>query len=193
MKLLNIGCGHVRPGEPWINLDNWEGGGGDPGEPNFVFHDLRNKMPFGDNEFDGIFANHLFEHLDALKARECFEDCYRILVPGGLLCVGVPNASYHRQVWPEDTRENSMRLFGEEIPPGDPVTNNLRRALFFHEHRQIFTEDSLWCHFVVSGFPAQSVKLFDATAHQPDWRRGNFKTIANRIQYTLLMEGEKPL
>jgi len=193
MKLLNIGCGDTRPGPPWINIDNWEGGGGCLNEPNFIFHDCRNPLPFEDNSFDGAFASHLFEHLDAQAAKKLMEEVNRILIPGGLLCVGVPNGSYHRKVWPEDTRDQSPRLFGEEIPPGDPVTNNLRRACFFHEHKQVFTEDSLWCHFVVSGFPSQHVKLFNPLEWQPDERRGNFATICNRIPFTLFMEGVKAM
>lgn len=191
MQLLNIGCGGTRPGAPWINIDNWEGGGGNPNEPNFVNHDCRNPLPFNDNSFDGAFASHLFEHLDAQAAKKLMEEVRRILVPGGLLCVGVPNGSYHRKVWMEDTRENSPRLFGEPIPDGDPVTNNLRRACFFHEHKQVFTEDSLWCHFVVAGFPSEGVQMFDPTVHQPDFRRGNFATICNRIPFTLFMEARK--
>ena len=50
MKILNLGAGATRPiNDIWTNLDNWEGGGHEINEPNFVRHDLRKPLPFPDN------------------------------------------------------------------------------------------------------------------------------------------------
>jgi len=188
MKILNLGCGAVRPGDPWINIDF-----GDHHAPahNFINYDLRRGIPFPDNSADGIFSSHFFEHLDANEARIMMERIYHVLKPGGIVCTGVPNASYFRKVYAEDNRANSMRLFGEPIPDGDPVPTNLRRALYFHEHRQTFTEDSLWCLYAVSGFDPNTIKLCSMGHTLGDVIRVNFSAIVNRIPFTLFMEASK--
>lgn len=193
LTLLNLGCGNTRPGEPWTNMDSHKGVPTKGEGGHFIVHNLKNPIPdpFGDNTCDGIFANHFIEHLDAQEAVRLIVDAKRVLKPGGILCIGVPNASYHRAVWTQDTRENSMHLFGEPIPSEDPVGNNLRRALFFWEHKQIFTEDSLWCHLVVAGFDHNKVKVFDAKIDHPNAVRQHFKNISNRLHFTLFMEAEK--
>lgn len=200
MKLLNLGCGFTRPGPPWINVDTLRTSFPEDRvmvdslnrEQNYLEHDLRTPLPFEADSVDGIFASHLLEHLDCQEAYKLLENCRRVLAPGGIICVGVPSAAYHRKVWPEDTRANSMRLFGEIIDDGDRDSkHNLGRALFFSQHKQVFSEDSLWCHFVMAGFAADKIKPFDPGAHHPDVRRGNFATISNRRLFTLFMEAEK--
>jgi SAM-dependent methyltransferase len=80
---LNIGCGmNVLPG--FINVDGF----GDPD----IKHDLNlYPWPFDDRSVDGIAAWHVMEHLeDWWKA---FQECARILRPGGYLEVRVPDES----------------------------------------------------------------------------------------------------
>jgi SAM-dependent methyltransferase len=45
-------------------------------------------MPFKDEEFDIIIANHIFEHVD--KWWDCFRDCSRILKVGGRFEIWLP-------------------------------------------------------------------------------------------------------
>ncbi len=54
--------------------------------------DLMKKLPFKDSAFDKIVMSEVAEHLpDDLKG---FKEIYRILKPGGILCLSVPNANY---------------------------------------------------------------------------------------------------
>ena len=65
MKLLNAGCGSQRPlNAEWTNLDDWEGGGHEIDEPNFVRHDMREPLLFEENTFDGVLLSHVIEHMD---------------------------------------------------------------------------------------------------------------------------------
>ena len=57
-----------------------------------VWSDLMTKTPFRSNSFDKIVMSEVAEHLpDDVK---CLKEVYRILKPGGTLCLSVPNANY---------------------------------------------------------------------------------------------------
>lgn len=58
----------------------------------FVKGDIRNGLPFGDNTFDKIICSELLEHLD--KDLEALKEIYRVLKPGGIVGLTVPNENY---------------------------------------------------------------------------------------------------
>jgi len=102
VKIINLGCGGTRPQDSkWINVDNWEGGGHEINEPNFVRHDLRQRLPFDDNTFDGCLCSHVLEHMDCREAVKVMRDVLRVLKPGGVFLGRVPDASYLRSVSPD--------------------------------------------------------------------------------------------
>lgn len=56
------------------------------------FGDLMKKLPFKDNYFDKIVMSEVAEHLpDDIK---CLKEVRRVLKPGGILCLTVPNHKY---------------------------------------------------------------------------------------------------
>ena len=49
-----------------------------------VVHDLTKfPYPFADESVDAIFSSHFLEHLDGSERMKFFDECYRILKPGG--------------------------------------------------------------------------------------------------------------
>lgn len=152
MKLLNLGAGATRPqNAEWTNVDNWEGGGHEVNEPNFVRHDLRERLPFEDNTFDGCLLSHVIEHMDCQAGLKLFREAKRVLRPGGCFMVSTPDASYFRKVYPEDCNKNWPRLFEVSDPP-NPIPTWLEAALWFNAHKAILTEDALWSYFIRAGF-----------------------------------------
>ncbi len=84
MILVNIGCGSVfHPG--WINLDSV------PTGPAVRAYDARGPLPFADASVDVVYHAHMLEHLEADDARRFLAECHRILRPGGVLRVVVPD------------------------------------------------------------------------------------------------------
>ena len=83
-SLLNLGCGsHFHPA--WVNVDiksSCEG---------VITHDLTHGIPFADETFDAVYHSHLLEHLDRNKAHEFVADCHRVLKPGGIIRIAVPD------------------------------------------------------------------------------------------------------
>ena len=84
MRMLNLGCG-MRHHPEWINLDARSDG------PEVLAHDLTTGVPFKDDSFDVVYHSHLLEHLDIVDAETLLRECLRVLVPGGILRLAVPD------------------------------------------------------------------------------------------------------
>jgi predicted SAM-dependent methyltransferase len=188
MKILNLGCGGTRPQDPmWLNVDNWEGGGHEINEPNFVRHDLRQKLPFESSTFDGCLFSHCLEHLDAQEGLCVMREILRVLKPSGILTVSVPDASYFRKVYPEDRNENWPRLFGVTDPP-NPIPTFFEAALWFDQHKAIMCEDTVWAFFIRAGF---NEPFFGLVEGHPVFDQ--IKPHLNRLEFSLIMSAAKPL
>ena len=71
--------------EDWVNLDLVAH------LPGVIAHDIRNGLPFGDNSFSAVYHSHVLEHLRRSAAPAFLRECYRVLAPGGILRVVVPD------------------------------------------------------------------------------------------------------
>ncbi|WP_413432513.1 class I SAM-dependent methyltransferase [Crateriforma spongiae] len=84
MRLLNVGCGRcIHP--DWTNIDMVAHA------PSVIEHDLRRGLPFSDDSFDGIYSSHVLEHLTPASADAMLAECRRVLRPGGVLRIVVPD------------------------------------------------------------------------------------------------------
>jgi len=84
---LNLGCGPcLKPG--WINVDT--------SAPEAELQlDLREKFPFPDACASFVYAEHFFEHLEYPSPAMTFlRECWRVLKPGGILSLGVPDTEW---------------------------------------------------------------------------------------------------
>ena len=82
--LLNLGCGQ-RFHPAWINLDLT------PMDTSIRGHDVIQPLPFDDAMFDALYHSHLLEHLPRDRALPFLCECRRVLRPGGILRVAIPN------------------------------------------------------------------------------------------------------
>lgn len=81
---LNLGCGS-RYHPDWINIDI------SPQGPGVIKHDLSRGIPFSDSSCDVVYHAAVLEHMDRLEAAVFMNECYRVLKPGGIVRVGVPD------------------------------------------------------------------------------------------------------
>lgn len=84
MKLLNIGCGSVFHPE-WTNIDIVSN------SIHVQAYDIRMGIPFEDQTFDGVYASHILEHLKMTEVNGFMSEISRLLKPGGILRLVVPN------------------------------------------------------------------------------------------------------
>ena len=81
---LNLGCGgRFRDG--WVNVNFASTGVG------VIAADLRKGIPFPDQSFDVIYHSHLLEHFPKADAPVFLKDCLRVLRPGGVIRMAVPD------------------------------------------------------------------------------------------------------
>lgn len=83
-RYLNVGCGHHRHPD-WVNVDMYDSDGG------IIVHDLRTPLPFADSTFDVVYHSHALEHFDREQGERLLRECWRVLTPGGVLRVAVPD------------------------------------------------------------------------------------------------------
>jgi SAM-dependent methyltransferase len=58
------------------------------------FHNLRNGIPFPDNSADAVYHSHLMEHVDREFIGDFQKEIYRVLRPGGIQRICVPDLEY---------------------------------------------------------------------------------------------------
>lgn len=83
-RLLNLGCG-ARSHPAWHNLDLH------PQRPGVMRHDVTRPLPFPATHFDAVYHAHLLEHLPPAQAPTLLAECRRVLRPGGVLRIVVPD------------------------------------------------------------------------------------------------------
>ena len=82
--LVNVGCGRVWHRD-WINLDH------QPSSPEVKAFDIRKPLPFENGTCDAVYASHVLEHLDRDEGRRLLRECRRVLKPGGVVRIVVPD------------------------------------------------------------------------------------------------------
>jgi len=104
---LHLGCGTVIV-DGWVNIDNAPGARArklpligpmvgrlglfsTPWSPKIVIRDIRKPFPWGDGSVDMIYTSNVIEHLEKRDGENCLRECARVLRPGGVLRVVVPN------------------------------------------------------------------------------------------------------
>jgi SAM-dependent methyltransferase len=63
-------------------------------DPDIIVWDLRRGIPFADATFDVVYHSHLLEHLDRDVAPLFLRECLRVVKPGGILRVVVPDLEW---------------------------------------------------------------------------------------------------
>jgi predicted SAM-dependent methyltransferase len=109
---LHLGCALISP-DGWINVDgSWNARAAKhpfwrkvlaatsiiskekletSWNPTIITRDVRKPLPFPANTLDVIYASHLLEHLYLDEARGLLQECFRVLRPGGVLRMVVPD------------------------------------------------------------------------------------------------------
>jgi SAM-dependent methyltransferase len=83
-RLVNLGCGS-RYHPAWINIDIA------PHNPGVIKHDLVKNIPLESSSCDVVYHSAFLEHIRPSDTKVFLCECKRVLKPGGILRVGVPD------------------------------------------------------------------------------------------------------
>ena len=144
MKKLHIGCGEKYiPGFIHIDIRKF---------PHVDYVTPANKLDmFADNSVDLIYSCHILEHFQRHKTEDVLREWYRVLRPGGILRMAVPDFEKLVEVYLE--------------------TRNLKLILGPLVGRQDYPENT---HYLVFDYPYLSEilqKVRFKNIHKYDWRQ----------------------
>lgn len=148
---VNLGAGPFGK-SGWVNVDIRKFD-----QITFTY-DFRKKLPFKNLSVKRIRLEHVFEHLDPKDEAPIFlKECLRVLVPGGVLRIVVPDlekfikayVSKSPELWAE-LGWNIQKLPSDFYTPMDILNHTFRQD---GEHKYGYDEESLFKIISKSGFP----------------------------------------
>ena len=170
---LHLGCGgEAKAG--WVNIDC-------VGDPVELAWNLAHGVPFSDESAEAIFHEHLLEHISLRDGAALMAECFRVLKPGGILRVGVPDAGELIRSYVGDG------TYLQRLHPDRPTRLiGVQELFYWHDHVAMFDNETLALMFRASGFPDPTRREFGETDLDaaPDTER--------RRAETLYMEAAKP-
>jgi predicted SAM-dependent methyltransferase len=145
---LHLGCGWVHK-DGWLNIDLFATRAD-------VYWDLRLGIPFPDDSVEAISHEHMLEHLSLEHGFSITRECLRVLRPGGVLRIGVPDAGLC---------VNSYAGTAAPDWAASQITGMLAVQALFYEngHRAMYDAETLMLMCRAAGF---------AEAKHSDWGEG---------------------
>jgi SAM-dependent methyltransferase len=151
---LNLGSGPDKiPG--WLSVDIL-GMGAD------LTWDLRRGVPFPDGSVHAVFLEHVVEHFALRDVIVLLEECRRVLAPGGIIRVGVPDFGRYLESYAGDGR------FIEELRPRRPTPLlAVAEVALHHGHRSVWDGPTLERIVSDAGFVGAATRRFGDSSLEP--------------------------
>ena len=175
--MANVGCGQT-PTPGWLNFDNSVSLTlarhialtkvlrslkllNEPQTQFIAFaraHKIRRAdcrtLPVSDNAFSALYSSHMFEHLDREEASQFLREAYRVICPGGVLRLAVPDLKRRVERY---VRVGDADAFIESLnicePKPKSMRNRLRDALAGRRHHYwMYDAESLKAALESHGF-----------------------------------------
>lgn len=137
---LHLGCGTTII-EDWLNVDML-------GNRQDLVWDLRVPLPFASGSASSIFHEHVIEHLSFPAAVRFLQDCRRLLEPGGVLRVGVPDF----RMFAERYLTNDVEFLRSTLPERPTPLLTLNVLMYDFGHRAMWDEPTLAALLAECGF-----------------------------------------
>lgn len=129
-RRIHLGCGNtLLPG--WLNVDLL---GRVPAD---VGLDMKKPLPFADASVDAIFTEHMVEHLTYTESLALVCECERVLRPGGVLRIVVPDFELYVRSY---MGENEVI---QALPPRLTPLLGLASTAYGSAHRSIWDAETL--------------------------------------------------
>lgn len=127
--LLNLGSGpRGLDDDHWVNVDGFK-----DANVHFVV-DLQRPLPFADASFDGAFSEHVLEHFTWDDGLRIATEVARVLRPGGVFRIVVPDGAFVMRSYFEDPEELvRYRGAGEPGETAMQMVNSFFRQRYEHQ------------------------------------------------------------
>lgn len=229
MRILNLGCGSRTSSRclnvdwsPYLRLKRSHSGSTiarvalrgerrerfDALDENILVHDLRRPLPFGAGSIDAVYHSHVLEHFDRHLAKAYLVEIHRVLRPGGVHRVVVPDfeAACRRYLSHLESCElHPDRVANHDAYIGDVIEQMVRREaagtseqpslrrfaenLFLGDarrrgetHQWMYDRLNLSFLLVSTGF--RDVRVLDyQTSAIPGWRMIGLDELGNGEEY----------
>jgi predicted SAM-dependent methyltransferase len=173
---LHLGCGTVRFAE-WVNVDI-------DGAPDLTL-DLRYGLPFPDGCVDAIHSEHMLEHLCLADGRLLLSEACRVLRPGGVVRIGVPDlAAIVRRYDSPDWRDQEW-IADPNFDWIDSPVALINVAFRGWEHQYLYDERELRMRLRAAGFNEVQRVEWGKSAHP------EFVGLETRPETDLIVEAVK--
>jgi SAM-dependent methyltransferase len=106
-------------------------------------------LPYADNAFDAVILSEILEHIEDDVAG--LREIYRVLRPGGVVAITVPNANY--PFWWDPINRTLQTLFNTHISRG-PL------AGIWANHVRLYTAEALRASVLAAGFVIEEERAF---------------------------------
>jgi len=164
---LHLGCGpKVKHG--WINIDL--------SSQADITLDMREPLPFLENSCAIIYSEHFLEHLDYPMQTHLFlKECYRVLEPGGVFSVGVPDTEWPIAEYAGLSTEGYFHIAKERWHPAWCQTEMEHINYHFFqgdEHRFAYDFKTLADALTRVGFQKVQRRAFDEDLDSADRKLG---------------------
>jgi predicted SAM-dependent methyltransferase len=128
-RYLNLGSGpRGLDGVHWVNVDGF------PDKNVHFLMDISRALPFPDSSFDGVFCEHVLEHFSLEEGLKISREIKRILRPGGVFRVIVPDAEYVVRMYLEKPRDLvAYRGSGDAGETAMETVNSFFRQRYDHQ------------------------------------------------------------
>lgn len=145
---LNLGCGTLTLAG-WINVDL-------VGLPVDLAWDITRPLPFKADCVDVIFHEHVLEHLDAYCGYQFLRECHRVLKPGGIMRIVMPDASRYIRSYCDPTHQFLKNWRGVPFTP----LMALQEEFYNFGHRAMYDSETLVLFCQTIGFQIVETKQF---------------------------------
>lgn len=135
--MLHLGSGRINKPD-WVNIDLVLA-------DSDIAWNLVTGIPFQTASVDAIFHEHVFEHIEVRDGFAFAQECLRVLKPGGVLRIGVPDAGALLQSY--------AGTADPEWANSKPTPMLAVCGLFYeHDHRAMYDEQTLRLLLRAAGF-----------------------------------------
>lgn len=206
MRKINLGCG-PQIVEGWVNVD-YSFGAKMAKIPLFspinralkiftmewdkriFLHDLRKPFPWPDASADMVYSSHTLEHFSREEGLNFLKESYRILKPGGIIRIVVPDlaVTVEHYVTGKTRADHFVEGLGVLYTPGRSAIKRLLAPLVEYPHKCHYDAPTLIAILNEIGFQATSMGPFQS-------RIDDIKAIElqDRTEYALIVEGTKDI